>query len=134
MKEAYIKNSKNKKVVDFKNNNLHLLGYSTAINKTISKEELFKHIFTQPNQPNLIPYVTSYYNKNWGFCISENYKKKFNDRKYKVFINSKHSKGNLKIAERIIKGKSKKEIFFLPIFVTHQWLMIIYPQSLFNLV
>jgi len=110
--DAYIKNLKNKKIIDFKKNNLHLLGYSIPIKKTISRKELFRHLYTQPNQPHLIPYVTSYYKKNWGFCVSENFKKKMTDNKYKVCISSKHSKGYLKVAEKLIKGKSKKEIFF----------------------
>ncbi len=112
IKDGYIQKLNGKKIVDFKKNNLHVVGYSTKIDKTISRKELLNHIFTQPNQPNLIPYVTSYYKKNWGFCISENLKKKLKDKKYKVYINSNHKDGNLKIAEVLIKGKSKKEIFF----------------------
>ena len=91
---------------------MHVLGYSIPINKIVSKKELFEHIFTQPNQPKLIPYVTSYYKENWGFCISENFKRKINEKKYKVYIDSTHTKGELKIAETLIKGNSKKEIFF----------------------
>jgi aminopeptidase-like protein len=110
--DGYIQNLQGKKIIQFKKNNLHVVGYSTKINKVISKNELFKHIFTQPNQPKLIPYVTSYYKKNWGFCVSENFKKKLKDKKYKAFINSSHENGNLKIAETLIKGNKKSEIFF----------------------
>ena len=63
-----------------------------------------------PNQPNAIPYVTSYYSKTWGFCVSHNFKKKLKKGKYKVFIDSKHFKGSLTYGELIIKGKTKKEI------------------------
>ncbi len=112
IKDAYIKTISGKKIVNFKENNLHVLGYSIPINKIVSKKELFEHIFTQPNQPKLIPYVTSYYKENWGFCISENFKRKINEKKYKVYIDSTHTKGELKIAETLIKGNSKKEIFF----------------------
>jgi aminopeptidase-like protein len=112
IKDGYIKNMSGKKLVDFKNNNLHVVGYSTPINKIIQKNELLKHIYTQPNQPEWIPYVTSYYKKNWGFCVSEKFKKKFKDEKYKVYIDSTHKRGDLKIAETIIKGKKNKEIFF----------------------
>ena len=110
--DGYIQNLQGKKIIQFKKNNLHVVGYSTKINKVISKNELFKHIFTQPNQPKLIPYVTSYYKNNWGFCVSENFKKKLKDKKYKAFINSSHKNGNLKIAETLIKGNKKSEIFF----------------------
>tara|TARA_Y100000590_G_scaffold446552_1_gene580436 strand:+ start:8701 stop:10008 length:1308 start_codon:yes stop_codon:yes gene_type:complete len=111
--DGYINNLQGRKIVNFKENNLHVVGYSTKINKIVSRSELFKHIFTQTNQPNLIPYVTSYYKKNWGFCVTENFKKKkLKDKRYKVYINSSHKNGNLKIAETLIKGKQKKEIFF----------------------
>ena len=73
---------------------------------------LKKHIFTLPKQPNLIPYVTSYYKKNWGFCLSYHEFKKLKNNKYKVFIDSKLKKGNMNYGELYLKGKSKKEIFF----------------------
>ena len=69
-----------------------------------------KHIYTLKKQPNLIPYVTSYYKKSWGFCISENQKRKLPKGDYKAFINSKLFKGELNLGELIIKGKIKKEI------------------------
>ena len=78
-----------KKFSDFKKNNLSVLNYSIPVNKTVKLNELKKHIFTLPKQPNLIPYVTSYYKKNWGFCLSYNEFKKLKNNKYKVFIDSK---------------------------------------------
>ena len=110
--KAYVKRLNGSTIIDFKKNNLHVVGYSSKINKTVDKKELFKHLFTQVNQPNLIPYVTSYYKKNWGFCVAENFKKKIKDKKYKVLIDSSHTNGSLKIGESYIKGRSKKEIFF----------------------
>ncbi len=68
-----------KKFAEFKKNNLHLLGYSYPINKIIPKSKLIKYLHTLKKQPNLIPYVTSYYKKSWGFCISENEKKKITE-------------------------------------------------------
>ena len=59
-----------KKFAQFKKNNLHVLNFSSPINKIVNKDELFKHIYTLKSQPNAIPYVTSYYKKNWGFCLS----------------------------------------------------------------
>jgi len=116
VKDAYILDKNNKKIVDFKNNNLHLVGYSTPINKFFSKKKLFNHIHSLPKQPKAIPYITSYYKKYWGFCVSHNKKLKFyknykNSDKFKVVIKSNlNSKGHLNYGELILNGKSKQEI------------------------
>jgi aminopeptidase-like protein len=116
IKDAYILDKNNKKIVDFKNNNLHLVGYSIPVNKFFSKKELFHHIHSLPKQPKAIPYITSYYKKYWGFCVSHNKKLKFNKNyknsdKFKVVIKSNlNSKGHLNYGELILNGKSKQEI------------------------
>ncbi len=116
VKEAYILDKFNKKIIDFKNNNLHLVGYSKPIKKYISKKNLFKNLYSLPNQPKAIPYITSYYKKDWGFCLTHQDKKKIKKKyktndKFKVFINSKFmSKGVLNYGELVIKGKSSQEI------------------------
>ena len=109
VKDAYIL-SNGKKIVDFRKNNLHLVGYSLPIEKTLTKEELHKNLFYLKNQKNLIPYVTSYYNKTWGFCVSYNdYLKKFKSNKYKVKINSTLKKGSLTYGDLILKENQKKK-------------------------
>jgi len=114
--DAYVKDKYNKKIINFKNNNLHVLGYSSPVNKKISKSKLMERIYFLKNQPTAIPYVTSYYNRNWGFCISYNQKKnilrKYNKSdQFRVFINSNfNKKGFLNYGEIFLKGKSKKEI------------------------
>jgi aminopeptidase-like protein len=110
--DAYVKDKDGKKVIDFKKNNISVIGYSIPINKKISLEELNSHLFSLPKQPEAIPYITSYYKKNWGFCISENSRKKLKKGDYTVVIDSSLKKGNLTYGELIIKGKVKKEIFF----------------------
>ena len=116
VKDAYILDKNNKKIVDFKNNNLHLVGYSVPVNKFVSKKELFNHIHSLPKQSKAIPYITSYYKKYWGFCVSHNKKLKFDKNykysdKFKVVIKSNlNSKGHLNYGELILKGKSKQEI------------------------
>lgn len=112
VKDAFIEHESGKRFAEFKKNNLHLVGYSIPINKILSRKEMLKKIFTQKDQPSAIPYVTSYYNKNWGFCMSEKQKKKMPKGKYKAFIDTKLKKGELEIIHSIIKGKQKKEIFF----------------------
>ena len=75
IKNAFIEHESGRKFAEFSKSNLHIVGYSIPVNRKISKKELLKHIYTQKDQPNSIPYVTSYYKKRWGFCMSENQKK-----------------------------------------------------------
>ena len=116
IKYAYVQDKFKNKIIDFKENNLHLIGYSSPINKKINKLQLLKKIYSIPNQPDAIPYVTSFYEKRWGFCASQNQvneiKKKYKDNdKFKVVIKSSFKKkGILNFGEVLIKGKSKKEI------------------------
>ena len=114
--DAFILDKNNKKIIDFKNSNLHLVGYSTPLNKFISKKNLFKRLHSLPKQPRAIPYITSYYKKYWGFCLNHKKKLQFdkkykNSDKFKVVIKSNlNSKGNLNYGELVLKGKSKQEI------------------------
>tara|TARA_B100000787_G_scaffold98458_1_gene72608 strand:+ start:5684 stop:6979 length:1296 start_codon:yes stop_codon:yes gene_type:complete len=103
---------KNKKVIsDFKRNNLELLGYSTKIKKKIKYNELKNHLYFNKERPNAIPYVTSYYKKNWGFCIPFNkFKNLKKNDSYYVDISTKLFNGKMNYGEIFIKGQSKKEI------------------------
>ena len=116
VRDAYVIDKYNNRIIDFKKNNLHLVGYSIPIKKNITKKELFKNLYFLKNQPKAIPYITSYYKRRWGFCISYNEYKILDNRyslndKFKIVINSNlNKKGNLDYGELILKGKSKKEI------------------------
>jgi len=113
VKEAYIQDENNKKVIDIRNNFLHVLNYSSKVKKTVSKRELYKHLYFLKKLPNAIPYVTSYYYKKWGFCIKYNQLQSLKSKKFKVFIDSSFSKKRkLDYGELFVKGKSKKEILF----------------------
>ena len=112
VKDAYIKDHNGKKIIDIKNNFLHVLNYSSKINKTISKKELLNNLYFLKKKPNSIPYVTTYYKKKWGFCLSYNQTKKLKSTKYKVKIDSKFTSSGLDYGEIFIKGKTKKEIIF----------------------
>ena len=116
--DAWIKNEKGKKIVDFKKNNLSIVGYSIPVDKKIKLNELKKKLYSLPEQPNAIPYVTSYYKKDWGFCITEYKKKKLKEQSYHVFIDSELKRGNLHYGELLLRGKSKKEIF-LSTYICH---------------
>ena len=108
--DAYIMNKNGEKIVDFKKSNIHILQYSEKIEKKIGLEELKKHIFTLPEQPDTIPYSTSFYNKNWGFCMKQKEFLKLDDDEYAVNISSEHKDGSLTYGEFLIKGESTDEI------------------------
>ena len=112
IKDAYLEHESGERYAEFKKCNLHIVGYSKPVNKKISKKELLNYIHTQKEQPDSIPYVTSYYKERWGFCLSENQKNKLPDGNYKVIIDSDLKNGNLELSDAIFKGKTKKEIFF----------------------
>ena len=111
LKEAYIEDKKGNRVIDFKNNNLHVVGYSKPVKKYLEYDELKNNLHFIKDQPNAIPYVTSYYNKEWGFCLTYNQFLKLKKEKYYVNIDSSFKDGILNYGEIVIKGKSEKEIF-----------------------
>jgi aminopeptidase-like protein len=98
------------KVIDFRDSNLHIIGYSLPIDEVVSREELLEHVYTQPDQPDWIPYVTSYYKERWGFCMSENQKQTLTDDEYHVVIDSTLEDGSLTYGELIIPGETADEI------------------------
>ncbi len=116
LKEAFIKDKDGKKIIDFNENNLHIVGYSIPTKKFLKKKHLIKKIYSLKKQPNAIPYMTSYYNRDWGFCVTHKEKNRINkifknDDKFFVRINSTLNKnGFLNYGELVIKGKSKDEI------------------------
>jgi aminopeptidase-like protein len=109
---AYIEHESGKKFAELSKSNLHVLGYSIPCDFSLPLSELLSHIYTQPDQPNVVPYVTSYYDDNWGFCMSDNDKKKLPDGEYRVVIDAKKKPGILETADLIIKGKNSEEVFF----------------------
>ena len=118
IKNAYIIDPSGKIIVDFRDNNLHVVSYSVPINKTVSLSELQRHLYSLPEQPDAIPYVTSYYEEGWGFCLTENQRKSLKEGDYQVYIDSELSDGSLTYGELIIHGKSEKEVF-LSTYVCH---------------
>lgn len=116
VKDAYVLNKFNQKIIDFKKNNLHLVGYSTPIKKTLKKFFFLNRLHSSEKLKNAIPYATSYYKRYWGFCVTHNDKESFiknykkND-KFKIVIDtSLNNKGFLNYGEFLIKGKSDQEI------------------------
>lgn len=110
IKDAYIKDPQGNKIIDFKKLNLHVLNYSTPINQKMDLESLKKHLFSIPEKPDLVPYRTSYYAENWGFCLSHNQLQELKDGQYEVVIDSSLKPGHLTYGEVLLKGKTDEEI------------------------
>jgi aminopeptidase-like protein len=110
IKDAYIKNKFGEKIVDFNNSNLHVLNYSIPVNKTMNLTELDNHLHSLPDQPDALPYVTSYYEPRWGFAITHNERTKLKDGMYSVKIDSSLKPGSLTYGEILIPGEIEDEI------------------------
>ncbi|MDN3510717.1 MAG: DUF4910 domain-containing protein [Candidatus Jettenia sp.] len=110
IQDAYVKNSKGEKIIDFRKNTLHVLNYSVPVRKSVSLDELKEHLFTVPEYPEWIPYRTSYYQENWGFCISYHQLINLGEDEYEVVIDSSLEDGYLTYGEYYIKGKRAEEI------------------------
>ncbi|MBQ8948534.1 MAG: DUF4910 domain-containing protein [Prevotella sp.] len=109
---GWIRRKSGETVIDFRDSNLHVLGYSVPVRQTVSREELLEHVYTQPEQPDWIPYVTSYYKERWGFCMSERQKAQLTDNEYEVCIDSTLEPGSLTYGELIVPGETADELFF----------------------
>lgn len=119
-KSAWIKNSRGEKILDFKNNNLHLLGYSTSFYGKLSLSELKKHLYVHPTRRDWIPYVVSYYERRWGFCVSQEVLDSWSDDDiYEVFIDSDlNDSGSLTYGDLVLKGETSEEIL-LSTYICH---------------
>lgn len=112
VREAYIEDELGNRIIDMNDNNLHVLGYSTPVDEWMELDELLNHVYTQPDQPDWIPYVTSYYKERYGFCMSENMKNSLKEGKYHAYIDSRLFDGVLNYAEIILPGKEETEVLF----------------------
>lgn len=124
VRNAYIKNLKDKKIIDFNQNNLHLMSYSKPVNKIMSLSELNKNLHSISAQPKYIPYVTSYYKKNWGFCLSHSQRLKLKNENYRVFIDSSLKKGFVEWGEFLLKktvndNSIKKDTILITSYLCH---------------
>jgi aminopeptidase-like protein len=110
IRDAYIKNARGERVVDFQKSNLHVVNYSVPIKKKVSLTVLKEHVFTLPEHPDWIPYRTSYYKDNWGFCLSHRQLLELTDEEYEVLIDSSLEPGHLTYGEYYLPGKSSYEV------------------------
>ena len=110
IREAWIKAPDGREVVNFANHNLHVVGYSTPVREKISLTDLRPRLFSLPEQPDLIPYRTSYYKKTWGFCLPHRDVERLEDGEYEVFIDASHTAGSLTYGECLIPGTTADEV------------------------
>ena len=108
--DAYIKNTRGERIVDFRKSNLHVVSYSVPVEKRISLQELKEHVFTLPEYPDRIPYRTSYYKESWGFCLSHNQLEAMQDHEYDVCIDASLQNGTLTYGECFLRGQSPEEV------------------------
>jgi len=110
--DAYVITPTGNKIAEFKKHNLHVLNYSIPVHKKLPLSELKQHLYTIPEHPDWIPYRTSYYRENWGFCISDAQFQSLPDGEYEVFIDSSLEPGHLTYGELFIPGESETEVLF----------------------
>lgn len=118
IRDAFIEDEMSHRIVDFKRNNLHVVGYSVPVNRWLSLSELQEHLYSLESQPDAIPYVTSYYEEGWGFCMAHKERVRLKDGRYRAYIDSELKDGHLTYGECIIQGNSQKEVF-LSTYVCH---------------
>ena len=112
IRDAYILDPHGKKIVDFKECNLHVVGYSVPVDATMDLDDLQAHLYSLPEQPSAIPYVTSYYKENWGFCLSHELRESLVPGCYTVKIDCELFEGSLSYGELLIPGITDDEVLF----------------------
>lgn len=110
IRDAYIKDRTGRRVLDFRELNLHVVNYSSPVHAVMPLSELKQHIFTLPETPDLVPYRTTYYHDFWGFCMSANALARLEDGEYEIFIDSTLSDGSLTYGEYVHPGESEQEV------------------------
>ena len=118
IRDAYVADENGRRVIDFRENNLHVLGYSVGFEGALSLEELKPHLFSLPDQPDAIPYLTSYYEPRWGFCLPHRKLEAMAPGTYHVKIDSTHEPGSMSYAELVLPGETDREVL-LSTYVCH---------------
>lgn len=110
VREAWIEGPDGRRVVDFADHNLHLVSYSVPVDRRLSRRQLDEHLHSLPDQPELIPYRTSYYRETWGFCLPHRLRKSLPDGEYRVRIDSTLAPGSLTYGELVLPGEVDDEV------------------------
>ena len=112
IEDAYIMDSDGRRVVDFREHNLHIVSYSEPVSASMSRAELLPRLHTLPEHPEWIPYRTSYYRRSWGFCLSHRDLEQLRPGPYRIEIRSRLERGSLTYAEAVVPGRSRDEVLF----------------------
>ncbi len=118
IRDAYVEDEEGNRVIDFRSNNLHVVGYSVPVDRWVTLAELQEHVYSLEGQPDAIPYVTSYYQERWGFCMAHNKRLQLREGKYRVRVDSDLKDGHLTYGECIIPGREDREVF-LSTYICH---------------
>ncbi|MDP7191481.1 MAG: DUF4910 domain-containing protein [Alphaproteobacteria bacterium] len=118
IEEAYLLDENENRIIDFSDHNLHVVGYSEPVDTWLTLEDLQNHLYSLPEQPDAIPYITSYYKRHWGFCLPHNQRQALKPGKYRAVIKSTLRPGALNYGELILPGRETSEIL-LSTYVCH---------------
>ena len=116
--DGFIEDENGRRILDYHENNLCIMGYSTSVDQYVSREELLKYVKVEENQPDVIPYVTSYYSQRFAFCMSKNQRDALPEGTYHMVIKSRHFDGVLNYGEVRLPGESEKEVL-LSTYICH---------------
>ncbi len=111
IRDAYVLDPDGNKAIDFQQSNLHLVNYSMPVDLELELDELQPYLHSLPEQPDAIPYITSYYRESWGFCLTQRARERLRPGKYRIVIDSELKPGSLSYAELLLPGESEREVF-----------------------
>jgi aminopeptidase-like protein len=110
IRDAYIEDMFGQRIISINDSNLHVMGYSIPINEKFTRLQLENNLYSLPDQPSAIPYITSYYQENWGFCLSQNQRNNLGEGPFNVVIDSELKPGSMTYGEVVLKGNTAEEV------------------------